>query len=124
MAVILRGNRVSPAPRRPPTYTIEITVAEVLPAAPGLHLVEDRDLIMIGTTEQRRQFRSIFGVAERVGSLEAGKDASFLLTDGDPLEIRTRIERVWIGGVEVDLADNPQYRLYEKYDNRPRRATN
>ena len=63
----------------------------------------------------------IFGVAERVGSLEAGKDASFLLTDGDPLEIRTRIERVWIGGVEVDLADNPQYRLYEKYDNRPRR---
>ena len=66
----------------------------------------------------------IFGVAERVGSLEAGKDASFLLTDGDPLEIRTRIERVWIGGVEVDLANNPQYRLYEKYDNRPRPATN
>ncbi len=66
----------------------------------------------------------ILGVAERVGSLEAGKDASFLVTDGDPLEIMTRIERVWIGGVEVDLDDNPQYRLYEKYDNRPRRATN
>ena len=63
----------------------------------------------------------ILGVAERVGSLEAGKDASFLVTDGDPLEIMTRIERVWIGGVEVDLAADPQYRLYEKYDNRPRR---
>ena len=63
----------------------------------------------------------ILGVAERVGSLEAGKDASFLVTNGDPLEILTRIERVWIGGVEVDLAENPQLRLYEKYDNRPRR---
>jgi imidazolonepropionase-like amidohydrolase len=63
----------------------------------------------------------ILGVAERVGSLDAGKDASFLVTDGDPLEIMTRIERVWIGGVEVDLSENPQYRLYEKYDNRPRR---
>ncbi len=36
-------------------------------------------------------------------------------------EIMTRIERVWIGGVEVDLSENPQYRLYEKYNNRPRR---
>jgi len=62
----------------------------------------------------------ILGVAGRVGSLDAGKDASFLLTDGDPLEIMTRIERVWIGGVEVDLTENPQYRLYEKYNNRPR----
>jgi imidazolonepropionase-like amidohydrolase len=63
----------------------------------------------------------ILGVAERVGSLEAGKDASFLVTDGDPLEIMTRIERVWIGGAEVDLAEDPQYRLYEKYSKRPRR---
>lgn len=62
----------------------------------------------------------ILGVAERVGSLEVGKDASFLMTDGDPLEILTRIERVWIGGVEIDLTEDPQYRLYEKYDNRPR----
>jgi len=54
----------------------------------------------------------ILGVAARVGSLEPGKDASFLVTDGDPLEIMTRIERVWVGGVEVDLSENPQYRLY------------
>ncbi len=63
----------------------------------------------------------ILGVAERVGSLEAGKDASFLVTNGDPLEIMTRIERVWVGGVEADLTEDPQYRLYEKYNNRPRR---
>jgi imidazolonepropionase-like amidohydrolase len=63
----------------------------------------------------------ILGVADRVGSLEAGKDASFLVTTGDPLEILTSIERVWVGGVEVDLGEDPQRRLYEKYDNRPRR---
>lgn len=63
----------------------------------------------------------ILGVADRVGSLEPGKDASFLVTNGDPLEIMTRIERVWIGGAEIDLTEDPQHRLYEKYDNRPRR---
>lgn len=64
----------------------------------------------------------IIGVADRVGSLESGKDASFIVTTGDPLEILTRIERVWLRGVEVDLAEDPQRRLYEKYNNRPRRG--
>ena len=64
----------------------------------------------------------ILGVADRVGSLDAGKDATFMVTDGDPLEIMTRIERVWIGGAEIDLAEDPQYRLYRKYDERPKRG--
>ena len=42
------------------------------------------------------------------------------ITDGDPLEIRTDIERVWIGGREIDLTADPQWRLYEKYRDRPR----
>lgn len=62
----------------------------------------------------------ILGVQERLGSLEAGKDASFLITDGDPLEIRTRIERVFIAGEEIDLTQNRQYQLYQRYDSRPR----
>ena len=62
----------------------------------------------------------ILGIDDRLGSLEAGKDASLIVTTGDPLEILTRIERVWIRGEEVDLAADPQYRLYERYDNRPR----
>ena len=37
----------------------------------------------------------ILGVADRIGSLAPGTEASFLLTDGDPLEIRTRV----LGGV-------------------------
>lgn len=62
----------------------------------------------------------ILGVADRVGSLEVGKDATFFVADGDPLEIVTTIERVWIRGAEIDLAEDPQRRLYEKYRNRPR----
>ncbi len=64
----------------------------------------------------------ILGVADRLGSLEAGKEASFFVAGGDPLEIMTRIERVWIAGREVDLADEHQRRLYEKYRARPRRS--
>jgi imidazolonepropionase-like amidohydrolase len=61
----------------------------------------------------------ILGVVDRLGSLEAGKNATLFVSDGDPLEIRTRIERVWIDGVEIDLTANRQWQLYRKYDQRP-----
>ncbi len=41
------------------------------------------------------------GVADRIGSLEAGKDADIVLFDGDPLHYRTRVRRVFIDGVEI-----------------------
>ncbi len=65
----------------------------------------------------------ILGVDERLGSIEVGKDATFMVTDGDPLEIMTHIERVWVGGQEVDLEADHQRRLYRKYQNRPRPAS-
>jgi imidazolonepropionase-like amidohydrolase len=65
----------------------------------------------------------ILGVADRLGSLEPGKDATVFVADGDPLEIRTRIERAWIAGREIDLSQHHQKRLYEKYRNRPRPST-
>lgn len=40
----------------------------------------------------------ILGVASRVGSLTAGKDADVLVLDGDPLSVRTWVERVYVGG--------------------------
>ena len=59
-----------------------------------------------------------WNAADQVGSLEAGKSADIILTDGDPLETRTQIKRVWIRGKDVDLT-NKHTRLYEKYLNRP-----
>ncbi len=62
----------------------------------------------------------ILGVEDRLGSIEVGKDATLMLTNGDPLEILSRVERVWIGGREVDLSADHQRRLYDKYQHRPR----
>ncbi len=60
----------------------------------------------------------ILGVAGKLGSIEKGKSASLILTDGDPLEIRTNVIREFIDGREVD-SSNRHRRLYEKYRSRP-----
>ena len=41
------------------------------------------------------------GVAHRVGSLEVGKDADIVITDGNPFEIETNILSVFIDGKQV-----------------------
>jgi imidazolonepropionase-like amidohydrolase len=60
----------------------------------------------------------ILGVADRVGSLEPGKDANLFIAKGDPLEIRTAVTNVIIAGKEVGT-DNKHERLYQKYIARP-----
>ena len=60
----------------------------------------------------------ILGVGDRLGSIEVGKSASLMLTDGDPLEIRTRVLKVWIDGRLADLSNKHQ-RLYDRYRARP-----
>ena len=61
----------------------------------------------------------IAGVADRLGSIESGKDGTLFATDGDILDIRSNVKRMWIGGKEVSL-ENRHTRLYEKYKNRPK----
>ena len=47
----------------------------------------------------------IIGVAERVGTLEKGKDADMLILSGDPLKVTTRIEKVILNGKTVYKAE-------------------
>jgi imidazolonepropionase-like amidohydrolase len=56
----------------------------------------------------------ILGVDDRLGSLEVGKDATLIVTTGDPLDIRTQVERAFIEGRSVDLSSR-HTQLYEKY---------
>ena len=56
----------------------------------------------------------IMGIDDRVGSLEIGKDATLIVTDGNPLEIVTSVSMEFIEGRPIDL-DNKHKRLYRKY---------
>ncbi len=62
----------------------------------------------------------ILGVADRVGSLQRGRDATFIITDGDPLETTTQVEAAFVQGREVDL-NNRHKRLWKKYEEKYRR---
>ena len=62
----------------------------------------------------------ILGVSDRVGSLEAGKDATLIVTDGDILEPATHVERAFVQGREVDLSSK-HTRLWQKYQQKYRR---
>jgi imidazolonepropionase-like amidohydrolase len=60
----------------------------------------------------------IWGVGDQIGTVEEGKWADLMMTDGDPLEAQTQIKLLFIKGKPVDLS-NKQKDLYEKYLNRP-----
>ncbi len=62
----------------------------------------------------------LLGVADRLGSLEVGKAATLLITNGDPLDLPTAIEAAFIDGRQIDLA-NRQTRLRDKYLEKYRR---
>jgi imidazolonepropionase-like amidohydrolase len=64
----------------------------------------------------------IIGVVDRLGSLEVGKDATFIVTDGDPLEMTTHVEKLYIEGRDIDLS-NKHKELYEKYQIRYEQAS-
>lgn len=59
----------------------------------------------------------IFGIDDKVGSLEKGKIANIVLTDGDILEMRTNIKHVFIDGKEMDLS-SVYTELLDRYRNR------
>jgi imidazolonepropionase-like amidohydrolase len=49
----------------------------------------------------------VLGVADRVGSLEVGKDADVIVLDGPPLSIKTWVERVYVDGELVHTRAEP-----------------
>jgi imidazolonepropionase-like amidohydrolase len=60
----------------------------------------------------------IWGVADKMGSVEKGKWADLMVLDGDPLTAESNVKHVYIKGVDIELTSK-QTRLYEKYMGRP-----
>ena len=56
----------------------------------------------------------LLGVGDELGSVEPGKRATLIVTDGDPMEVATAVRRAFIDGREIDLS-NKQTDLAEKY---------
>ena len=71
----------------------------------------DRDAALRAVTLEPAR---VWGVADRVGSLEVGKDADVVVWSGDPFELTTGPEHVFIAGHEMSK-DTRQRQLFEKY---------
>ena len=62
---------------------------------------------------------TICGLGDSHGTIESGKAATLILTDGSPVDIRTNVNKAWIDGREISLESrhtelNKKYR--EKYN--------
>ncbi|HPG12372.1 MAG TPA: amidohydrolase family protein, partial [Chitinophagaceae bacterium] len=58
----------------------------------------------------------IMGISDKTGSIEVGKDANIIISDGDILDMRTsNVTDAFIQGRKIDLTDK-QKQLYEKYE--------
>ena len=61
----------------------------------------------------------IFGLSDQLGTLENGKIANIIVTNGDPLELTTDVRYLFIKG-QLTSTDNRHKSEYEKYLNRPK----
>ena len=60
----------------------------------------------------------MLGLDSQVGTIEVGKLGNLIVTDGDPLEIRTQVKYLFING-QLTSTDNRHKQLYEEYLHRP-----
>ena len=56
----------------------------------------------------------IWGVADKLGSLDAGKTANVVIANGDPLDVRTSVKQVFIDGIAIPMVTR-QTRLRDEY---------
>ena len=102
-----KGVRFCIAPRDRPAHLRNLPHHAATAVANGLTPEEGLRAITIDAA-------TIIGVGDRLGSLEPGKSATFIVTTGDPLQLRTEVEMAWIDGRPVDLSSR-HTQLRDKY---------
>ncbi len=61
----------------------------------------------------------MFGVADKLGSLDVGKTANVVIANGDPLDVRTSVKQVYIQGISIPMVTR-QTRLRDEYTRIPK----
>ena len=54
----------------------------------------------------------MLGLGDRIGSLTVGKDADFVILDGDPLSVYSRVLETWVEGKKAFDLSKPEDQLY------------
>ncbi|MFP5315427.1 MAG: amidohydrolase [Actinomycetes bacterium] len=110
--VELRGRSIA-NPGKLAAAGVEISIITDHPVIPIHFLVHQATLAVKEGLDPVVALRSItinpakvLGLADRIGSLEPGKDADVVLWSGDPLDVMQRALKVWIGGKEVYRYDD------------------
>jgi len=88
-------------------YAGNLVALNNVPGATGLTFGEAMAAITSGPAEA-------LGLGGELGSLRAGRRADVVIWSGDPLEVTSNAERVWIDGVEQPLT-NHQTKLRDRY---------
>ena len=60
----------------------------------------------------------ILNIADKVGSIQEGKVANIIITDGDPLELLSHVKHLFIAGKPVELKSK-HTDLYDTFSKRP-----
>lgn len=64
----------------------------------------------------------ILGINDMLGSIEAGKDATLIISSGNLLEIKSKTEQIFIRGRKIDMTDKHLH-LYEHYLEKHRQSS-
>ena len=102
-----RGVRIAISGGSGAAYTNRLPYEAGVAVAFGLPEEEAIKAVTINAAE-------LMGLDDRVGSLEPGKQATLLITTGNPLDMTTIIEQAYIQGRELDMMDIQKW-FFEKY---------
>lgn len=87
---------------------IKVAIMTDHPCVPVQHLCMCASLAVKEGMEPKEALKAItinaaeiVGIADRVGSLEKGKDADIVIYDGNPLELMTKVQKTIINGTVV-----------------------